>query len=175
MPLKEFRTVAWEIDQPEERDETTEDAPTIESRSGYRVYASRRPVRSRTEAAAERTVTESIKAERAVVDLLTWQEGWDGYDAPKPNPESVAAAYEWVGGLYRDVRDVLWIEPHVSADEDGEVAFEWWKGRKKLTVYVTPKEVEYIKVEKVNSSLEMKDGSIETPEDRCRLWNWLLS
>jgi hypothetical protein len=69
----------------------------------------------------------------------------------------------------------LWIEPHVSADEDGDVSFEWWKGRKKLTVYVTPKEVEYIKVDKTNSSLEMEDGSIETPVDRRILWNWLLS
>ena len=106
---------------------------------------------------------------------MTWSEGWDGYDAPKPNPASVTHARSWVEELYRDLSAGLWIEPHVSADEDGEVSFEWWRGRKKLTVYVTPTAVEYIKVDKTNSSLEMKDGSIETPRDRRILWNWLLS
>ncbi len=112
---------------------------------------------------------------RRIVDLMTWPEGWNGYGAPKPNPASVRHARSWAEGLYRDLSAGLWIEPHISADEDGEATFEWWKGRKKLTVYVTSKEVEYITVEKVNSSLEMKDGFIETPEDRRRLWNWLLS
>ena len=178
MTLKELRPIAREFDrdQSEEQDELIEDSLTIKLHSGYRVYTSKRPAQTaHAETAAKRTSYESIKAEQDIVDLLTWQEGWDGYDAPKPNPELVAAAYEWIRGLYRDVRNGLWIEPHVSADEDGEVALEWWKGRKKLTVYVTPKEVEYIKVEKVNSSLEMKDGSIERPEDRRTLWNWLLS
>jgi hypothetical protein len=113
--------------------------------------------------------------ERKIIDLMTWSEGWDGYDAPKPNPASVRHARSWAEELYRDLSAGLWIEPHVSADEDGDVSFEWWKGRKKLTVYVTPKAVEYIKVDKTNSSLEMEDGSIETPVDRRILWNWLLS
>jgi len=113
--------------------------------------------------------------ERKIDDLMTWPEGWDGYDAPKPNPASVRHARSWAEALYRDLSSGLWIEPHVSADEDGEVSFEWWKGRKKLTVYVTPKAVEYIKVDKTNSSLEMEDGSIKTPVDRRTLWNWLLS
>ncbi len=112
---------------------------------------------------------------RRIVDLMTWPEGWNGYDAPKPNPASVRHALLWAEDLYRDLSAGLWIDPHISADEDGEATFEWWKGQKKLTVYVTSKEVEYIKVEKVNSSLEMEDGFIETPKDRRMLWNWLLS
>lgn len=115
------------------------------------------------------------ETEKKIFELMTWPEGWDGYDAPKPNPVSVRHARSWAEDLYRDLSAGLWIEPHVSADEDGEVSFEWWKGRKKLTVYVTPTAVEYIKVDKTNSSLEMKDGSIETPKDHLILWNWLLS
>jgi hypothetical protein len=115
------------------------------------------------------------ETEKKIFELMTWPEGWDGYDAPKPNPVSVTHARLWAEELYRDLSAGLWIEPHVSADEDGEVSFEWWRGRKKLTVYVTPTAVEYIKVDKTNSSLEMKDGSIETPKDRRILWNWLLS
>lgn len=115
------------------------------------------------------------ETERDVCDLLWWPEGWDGYDAPKPNAASIRHAHPWVRDLYRDVRAELWIKPHVSADEEGNVAFEWWKGQKKLTVYVSPGAVEYVKVERANSSLEMKDGSIEAPGDRLTLWNWLRS
>lgn len=114
-------------------------------------------------------------AEHKIADLMTWPEDWDGHGAPKPNPASVKHALSWAKELHRDLGAGLWIEPRISADEDGEVVFEWWKGQKKLAVYVTPAKVEYIKVEKANSSLEMKDGFINTPEDYHGLWNWLLS
>ena len=176
MTLKEQRAVVRKFEQPEERDEVAEDSPVVELHSGYLVYTSTRPVRpSRTGDTAKRASQESVKAEQAVVNLLTWQEGWDGYDAPKPEPESVAAAYEWVRSLYRDVSNVLWIEPRVSADDDGEVSFEWWKGRKKLTVYVFAETIEYIKVEKTETSPKMEDGSIDSPIKRRELWNWLIS
>ncbi len=115
------------------------------------------------------------ETERKIADLMTWPEGWDGYDAPKPNPASVRRARSWAEELYRDLSAGLWIEPHVSADDGGEVSFEWWKGRKKLTVYISPKAVEYIKVEKVDSSVKMEDGLIEAPKKRRELWNWLTS
>lgn len=115
------------------------------------------------------------ETERKIADLMTWPEGWDGYDAPKPDPTSVRHARSWAEKLYRDLSAELWIKPHVSADEGGEVSFEWWKGRKKLTVYVSPEAVEYVKVEKVGSSVKMEDGPIETSEERRRLWNWLIS
>lgn len=177
MTLKELRPVARGFDRElEEPNELIEDTPIVELRSGYRVYASKRPVHSPyTETATKRTSHESIKAERDVVDLLKRREGWDGYDAPKPKPESVAAAYEWVRGLYRDVRGVLWEEPLVTADEEGDVVFEWWRGRKKLTVYVSLETAEYVKVERRDIGTEMHDGAIETDRGRRELWNWLLS
>lgn len=115
------------------------------------------------------------ETEEDVLSLLTWQEGWDGYDAPKPKQASVDAAYAWIRTLYRDVRDVLWINPLVTADEDGDVVFEWWRGRRKLTVYISPKTAEYVKVERRDTGTEMVDGIIGTPTKRCELWNWLLS
>jgi hypothetical protein len=113
--------------------------------------------------------------ERKIADLMTWPEGWDGYDAPKPNPASVRHARSWAEELYRDLSAGLWIEPHVSADEDGEVSFEWWKGRKKLTVYISPKAAEYVKVERRDTGTEMEDGDIGPPPKRRELWNWLRS
>lgn len=112
---------------------------------------------------------------REISDLLTWPEGWDDDDAPRPNPTSIRRARLWAEELYRDLRAGLWIKPHVSADEGGEVTFEWWKGRKKLTVYVSPTAVEFIKVEKLDTSVRMEDGLIDPPKKRLVLWNWLTS
>lgn len=115
------------------------------------------------------------EVERSISDLLTWQEGWDGYEAPEPNHESIKHACSWVRGLYRDVSKKLWIKPHVSADEEGDVVFEWRKGRRKLTVYVSPESVEYVKVERLDGTLSMREGAIGTPQESRRLWNWLTS
>lgn len=112
--------------------------------------------------------------EKDLADLLTWPEGWDGYDAPEPNPASIDHACLWIRELYRDVRDVLWIRPLVTADEDGDVVFEWWKEHKKLTVYVSSDAIEYVKVDRSGSSSEMRDGSITASKEGRALWHWLL-
>lgn len=113
------------------------------------------------------------ETERDVCKLRDRLEDWDGHDAPRPKPAAIRHAYTWVESLYRDVRAQLWIKPYVSSDEEGDVSFEWWNGRKRLTVYLSPKTAEYVKVEKIDSSLEMKDGFIETPKARLDLWKWL--
>jgi hypothetical protein len=115
------------------------------------------------------------QTEEDIASLLRWEKGWDGYEAPEPKQASIDAACAWVRELYRDVRDALWIRPLVTADEEGDIVFEWWRGRKKLTVYVSPDTVEYVKVERRETGTEMTDGSIETPRKRRELWNWLLS
>lgn len=115
------------------------------------------------------------ETEREIYDLANRREGWDGYEAPRPNLASIARARSWAEQLYRDVRAELWLKPHVSSDEGGDVSFEWWKGQRKLTIYVSPREVEYIKVEKVGSSLKMEDGSVDTDKERGALWRWLIS
>ncbi len=112
---------------------------------------------------------------REIAALITWPEDWDDDDDPRPNPTSIRRALYWAEDLYRDLSAGLWIKPHVSTDDGGEVSFEWWKGRKKLSVFVSPAAVEYIIVEKLDSSVRMEDGLIETPKERLRLWNWLTS
>lgn len=129
---------------------------------------------------AERRIYKNFRTplsetEEDIANLLGWKKGWDGYEAPKPRRASIDAAYAWVSELYRDVRHVLWIKPLVTADEEGDVVFEWWRRGKKLTVYVSPGTVEYVKVERRDTGTEMADGSIGTPRKRRELWNWLLS
>jgi hypothetical protein len=114
------------------------------------------------------------EVQRDLSELSGWPEGWNGYDAARPNPASITHAQAWVTELYRDVSPALWIRPHVVADADGDVVFEWWNGRKKLTVYVTPNTVEYVKVEGPDIASDMEDGTVGVDRARLDLWHWLL-
>jgi hypothetical protein len=107
--------------------------------------------------------------------LLSWREGWNGYDAGAPKHESINHAFVWIKNLYEDTSKSgkQWIAPNIVADADGNVVFEWWQGQKKLTVYIHPETVEYVKVWGPDIFSEMEDGNVEQVEDRCALWNWL--
>lgn len=116
------------------------------------------------------------KTRAEIVALLSWPEGWNGYDAAAPNPEAVRHAFLWIKDLYKDTLETLttdngWIAPHVVAH--GNVVFEWWEGHKKLTVYISPKAVEYVKVWGPDMFSDMEDGDVEGAEDRRALWRWL--
>lgn len=157
---------------PKRSNEETKSTYSYEGRKVYNVE----PESLHKRAVHRNFDTPFSETERNVCKLLARQEGWNGPDSPKPDPASITEAYSWILDLYRDVRAELWIKPRVSSDEYGDISFEWWKDQKKLTVYVSPESVEYVKVEKVDSSsLEMDDGSIETPRERSALWNWLIS
>lgn len=114
------------------------------------------------------------KVQRELTSLASWPEKWDGYDAAKPNLESVRHADKWIRTLYRDVTSGLWIEPNVVADAEGDIVFEWWHNSKKLTVYVSPDTVEFIKVEGPDINNDMKDGVATSARESRMLWHWLL-
>jgi hypothetical protein len=108
-------------------------------------------------------------------NLLTWNVGWNGYDALPPDPHAVAHAQDWIVKLFLEVADLgrLWIQPNVIADANGEVVFEWWYGTKKLTVYIADESAEYIQVWGTAIHSQMSDGDAE-PISTCRaLWLWL--
>jgi hypothetical protein len=113
------------------------------------------------------------------IDVLrTWPEEWDGYQVA-PSRDSITRAHTWIASLYADVEDAStsewqWIDPLVVADAHRNVVFEWWKGHKKLTVYVTPTAVEYVKVWGSDIFSEMDDGDIKSAENRRTLWRWLV-
>lgn len=110
-------------------------------------------------------------------NLLTLSAGWNGYDSLAPNPDAVAHAENWIVRLFLEVADVgrVWIQPNVIADAEGEVVFEWWYGKKKLTVYIGDDNAEYVQVWGTDIHSEMSDGDAE-PISKCRsLWLWLTS
>ena len=78
--------------------------------------------------------------------LYDLEDNWNGYDIPAPMPDAIENAKNWIECLYRDTKNgnYSWFSPHVSADEDGHIAFEWARGRKRLAIYVAPKEAWYI-------------------------------
>ena len=110
-------------------------------------------------------------------NLLTLKAGWNGYDSLAPDRDAVVHAENWIVRLYLEAAELgrPWIKPNVIADAEGEVVFEWWYGKKKLTVYIGDESAEYIQVRGPDRHSEMSDGDAE-PISVCRsLWLWLTS
>lgn len=103
--------------------------------------------------------------------------GWNGYDVAAPKPGSILRAKKWIRKMYEDVArmEAPWQDPHVAADENGDVTFEWWSGNKGLTIYVAEQEVTYLKDWGSDIVTEMEDGLVSTAEQRRELWAWLTS
>lgn len=120
--------------------------------------------------------TPLTKIQDEIKTLHTWPEGWNGYDVAAPNPKAIDHAISWIESMYEDTSTTPrgWREPHVTASEDGDVLFEWRRGAKGLSIYVSETEVSYIKDWGADLVDEMEDGPISTSEDRRRLWDWLM-
>lgn len=106
--------------------------------------------------------------------LYSLNRDWDGHGSAAPRRESVESSLAVIP-LFRNLvasAGQRWAQPHVSANEDGNVVFEWWQGRRKLTVYVRSAHVTYIKVWGVNIDSEMEDGCV-TDKGFASLWIWL--
>lgn len=107
--------------------------------------------------------------------LLTWENGWNGYHSCAPEYDAVIYADQWIVQMFLEAiaLDSIWIEPNVTASEEGEVVFEWWYGTKKLTIYIGNQSAEYVKVWGTDINSDMSDGDAR-PISTCRsLWEWL--
>lgn len=110
-----------------------------------------------------------------IYHLLTWDNGWNGYDSCAPGYDAVIYADQWIVQMFLEAiaLDSIWIEPNVTASEEGEVVFEWWYGTKKLTIYIGNQSAEYVKVWGTAINSDMSDGDA-SPISTCRsLWEWL--
>jgi hypothetical protein len=110
-------------------------------------------------------------------DLLTWPEGWNGYDALAPDYKAVEYTIHWIELFYQEIvaSGQEWIEPNVTASAEGEVVFEWWHSTKGLATYIGNQSAEYLKDWGTNINTEMEDGSANSPDIRRNLWTWLMS
>ncbi|MBD8898361.1 hypothetical protein [Rhodanobacter sp. DHG33] len=106
--------------------------------------------------------------------LSSYGNDWDGHGSPAPRAESVQSSLEAIRVFHRSIvtSGHRWAQPHVSANEDGNVVFEWWQGEKKLTIYIRAANVTFIKVWGMNIDTEMEDGRV-TNSGFSPLWTWL--
>jgi hypothetical protein len=117
---------------------------------------------------------ETMDELNALSELLP---GWNGYDVAAPKTSSILQAKKWIREIYEDATRMgaLWRKPHVAADENGDVTFEWWSGDKGLTIYISEQAVTYLKDWGPNIVTEMEDGVVTRAEQRRELWAWLTS
>ncbi len=112
-----------------------------------------------------------------IYGLLTWGEGWNGYDACAPRYDAVVNADNWIVQFFLEVMDLDegWIRPNVTASGDGEVILGWRFGSKRLTIYVGEESVEYLKTWGPDINDNMDDGDASLTTVRQALWKWLVS
>jgi hypothetical protein len=109
-------------------------------------------------------------------DLLSWKEGWNGYDACAPNCDAVVYAMKWVNQFFLEVMDLEedWMKPNVTASGDGEVILGWRRGPKRLTIYIGEKSAEYVQAWGIDMEKDMDDGDADLTSTRQSLWKWLM-
>lgn len=75
---------------------------------------------------------------------------WDGHGSIAPSSQTAAFATEVAAKMREAIwlptpgRGAAWVDPHVSASENGEMTFEWWRGPRKITAYISVSRIEYL-------------------------------
>jgi hypothetical protein len=111
--------------------------------------------------------------QKHLLDLLTREVGWNGYNAPRPEYKAIVRTAQWLITFFQDVAYLKWVEPNVTSGPEGEVVFEWWHNHKKLTIYIEEQNIDYVQVWGTEVDAEITYGEIESLDDCCSLWMWL--
>ena len=90
-----------------------------------------------------------------------------------PDPEALNLARSWAENLYAEIKtqEMAWIPPHLTVQDGRDVVFEWWKGPKSLSVYISTEETWFL--QSAGSGSEQSEGDAGTPEVRQSIWQWL--
>jgi hypothetical protein len=106
------------------------------------------------------------------IDELTARRGL--YGGQRARPASASHAHAWLDAMEAECA-YGWVAPHVSADEDGLITFEWWVGSRKVTVYVEEPPVApwCLRVWGPDVITEMEEAPVDTPEARAAVWGFL--
>jgi hypothetical protein len=111
-------------------------------------------------------------SKRQVERLAKLEANWDGFGSEKPSRDAISLALrtlpEWIVSAERAGG---WSLPHVAANEDGEVLFEWWRSDKKLTLFVRPDGIDYLRTWGPNVHSDMDDGVLSS-DTFPSLWAW---
>jgi len=107
--------------------------------------------------------------------LYDLPENWNGYEVDKPDPNAIEKARKWLGQLYADVSSSgrSWYPPHITANEDGAVVFEWAKRQKRLSIYISDTECWYLQSWGLDILEEMRDGDLTKATECFAIWSWM--
>lgn len=121
--------------------------------------------------------TEILPTLIEIRELARWPADWNGYNALAPNYSAIQYAEHWIELFYTEILnlDMVWLEPNVTANAEGEVVFEWRHGINRLTIYIGKQSAEYVKDWGADINTEMEDGIANSPSIRQALWKWLMS
>jgi hypothetical protein len=96
-----------------------------------------------------------------------------GAEVP-PSPHAISSALSYLRIIFcRAVNLGSWSSPHITLSETGEIAFEWWHGNKKITLYFGDGQPEFIKVWGTNIETEMDSDLLTDGWTLTSLWLWL--
>lgn len=120
--------------------------------------------------------TEILPTLLEIGELAMWPADWNGYGALAPNYSAIQYAEHWIELFYTEVlkSDMVWLEPNVTANAEGEAVFEWRHGINRLTIYIGKQSAEYVKDWGADINTEMEDGLANSPSRRQALWKWLM-
>lgn len=108
--------------------------------------------------------------------LKTWGANWDGRNAIAVNSKTVDLGMTLVNQIYETTLEMGmdWYQPNVTASAHGEAVLEWWNRQKKLTIYISSEQTDYVKIWGADIDAEMEDG-ILTSLKVAELITWLKS
>lgn len=88
---------------------------------------------------------------------------------------TIAQSTDWLQKIFDIAINIGgWQPPHMSSTADGEIVCEWWKGERKLTMYLKDNWAEYIKVWGPDMDSEMESGILNR-WSFLSAWLWLNS
>jgi hypothetical protein len=119
-----------------------------------------------------------LRSERnRLAELKALPENWDGNGSAKASEVAAERTAEVIlPALYDTVSSLSnpWAEPHITVSESGDIVLEWWKGDRKITMYISDQQVEYIKVWGANIETEMEATCLEDVTEFRATWDWLF-
>ena len=110
----------------------------------------------------------------SILRLRERGEDWDTYGSAAANPASIHQAIDSIESFIVEApkHGLNWLDPHVGLDESGNVVLEWWSGERRLTVYFTPDQPEFVCSWGPDIESQMDAGALG-PGLFLLKWRWL--
>ena len=110
--------------------------------------------------------------------LRSFKQNWDGCGALAASKHLISRSIDLLGNYYQIAvhTGFGWSNPVLNLNDDGNLVMEWWRGLKKLTIYVAAAEKPvFVRVWGDDIDTEMDDGTIGSIEGFAVLWIFLNS